>query len=55
VVLTSPVARAICTDKIVNNAEASVTQTLVLIPAGRRRTLRSKPITAPRKDAQSSR
>jgi hypothetical protein len=55
VVLVSPVAWAISTDMTVNSAEATATQALVRIPAGRRRTLRSMPITEPSRAAHNKR
>jgi hypothetical protein len=55
VVLVSPVLRAISTDMIVKRAAPIVTHTLVRIPAGRRRTLRSMPITEPSNAAHNKR
>src|SRR5579885_845087 len=53
--LESPTSRAISEESSVNSAAPMHTHILVRMPAGRRRMLRSTPITAPRKAAQSSR
>src|SRR4030095_9152590 len=55
VVLVSPVALANSAERMVKRAAPRHTQTLVRMPAGRLRMLRSTPMAAPRTAAQSSR
>ncbi len=55
VVEVSPLAFAISTETMVKSAAATVTHTLVRMPAGRRRTVRSAPMTEPSNAAQPSR